>query len=53
MLEYADAQMIAARSGGFLLVARRHKSRIAEVEAAKVRLAPTSAAIVGAVVNDD
>jgi protein-tyrosine kinase len=53
VLEYADAQMIAARAGGFLLVTRRHKSRLAEVEAAKVRLAPSNAAIVGAVVNDD
>jgi receptor protein-tyrosine kinase len=53
VLEYADAQMIAARAGGFLLVTRRHKSRLAEVEGAKVRLAPSNAVIVGAVVNDD
>jgi protein-tyrosine kinase len=53
VLEYADAQMIAARAGGFLLVTRRHRSRLAEVEAAKVRLAPSNAAIVGAVLNDD
>lgn len=53
VLEYADAQMIAARAGGFLLVTRRHKSRLAEVEAAKTRLAPANATIVGAVVNDD
>lgn len=52
VLEYADAQMIAARAGGFLLVTRRHKSRLAEVESAKVRLAPSNATIVGAVVND-
>jgi receptor protein-tyrosine kinase len=53
VLEYADAQMIAARAGGFLLVTRRHKSRLADVEAAQVRLAPSNAVIVGAVVNDD
>jgi receptor protein-tyrosine kinase len=53
VLEYADAQMIAARAGGFLLVTRRHKSRLADVEGAKVRLAPSNAVIVGAVVNDD
>jgi protein-tyrosine kinase len=53
VLEYADGQMIAARAGGFLLVTRRHKSRMAEVDAAQQRLAPSNAIIVGAVVNDD
>jgi capsular exopolysaccharide synthesis family protein len=53
VLEYADAQMIAARAGGYLLVTRRHKSRMAEVEAAQQRLAPSNATIVGAIVNDD
>lgn len=53
VLEYADGQMIAARAGGYLLVTRRHRSRLAEVNAAQLRLAPSNATIVGAVVNDD
>jgi protein-tyrosine kinase len=51
-LEYADAPMIAARAGGYLLVARRNLTRMADVEAAKARLAPAGATILGAVIND-
>lgn len=51
-LEYADTQMIAARAGGYLLVARRDITRLADVEATKARLAPAGATLVGAVVND-
>src|SRR5690606_19458484 len=51
-LEYADAPMIAARAGGYLLVTRRHMTRLTDVEATQSRLAPSGAAILGAVIND-
>jgi protein-tyrosine kinase len=52
LLEYSDGQLIAARAGGCLLVARRHQTSLADMEDAKQQLEPTSAAIVGAVLND-
>jgi protein-tyrosine kinase len=51
-LDYADVQMIAARAGGYLMVTRRHVTKVADIEATKSRLGPTSASLVGAVVND-
>jgi len=53
ILEFADAQMIAARAGGYLLVTRRHRTKMADIEAAQERLEPAGAIVVGAVVNDD
>ena len=53
VLEYADAQMIAARAGGYLMVTRRNRSRVVDIDAAMQRLAPSHATVVGAVVNDD
>jgi protein-tyrosine kinase len=47
ILEFADAQMIAAAAGGCLLTARRHQTRLAEVERAKERLEPARAVLVG------
>jgi protein-tyrosine kinase len=52
LLECSDGQVIAARAGGCLLVARRHRTSLADVEDAKLQLEPTGAAIVGAVLND-
>lgn len=52
LLEYSDGQVIAARAGGCLLVARRHQTNLADMEDAKLQLEPTGAAIVGAVLND-
>ena len=49
LLEYADAQLIAARCGGCLLVTERDTTRLADIEAAQARLAPTGAKLVGAV----
>ncbi len=49
LLEYADAQLIAARCGGCLLVTERDATRVADIEATKARLAPTGAKLVGAV----
>ncbi|HKT74178.1 MAG TPA: chain length determinant protein tyrosine kinase EpsG [Steroidobacteraceae bacterium] len=47
ILEYADAQIIAAASGGCLVAARRHKTRLADVQQAKARIAPTQATVLG------
>lgn len=52
VLEYADAQMIAARAGGYVLVTRRHRTRFADIQAVKERLAPAGAVLLGAIVND-
>lgn len=52
MLEYADAQMISARAGAYVMVVRRHQTRFADVEATKARLAPAGATLLGAVIND-
>jgi protein-tyrosine kinase len=52
ILEYADAQMISARAGAYVMVARRHQTRLADLEAAKARLAPAGATLLGAVVNE-
>ena len=49
LLECADAQLIAARCGGCLLVTERDHTRIADIEAAQARLAPAGAKLVGAV----
>jgi protein-tyrosine kinase len=50
LLEYADAQVIAACAGGCLLVARRHKTRVADLELSKQRLLPTNAIMLGTVI---
>jgi len=47
ILEYSDAQIVAAAAGGCLLAARRHKTRIADLERAREKFAPTRAAILG------
>ncbi|MFL6602480.1 MAG: chain length determinant protein tyrosine kinase EpsG [Steroidobacteraceae bacterium] len=52
LLEYSDGQLIAARAGGCLLVARRHQTSLTDIEDAKTQLEPTGAAVVGAVLND-
>lgn len=49
LLEYADAQLIAARCGGCLLVTERDSTRVADIETAQTRLAPSGAKLVGAV----
>jgi chain length determinant protein tyrosine kinase EpsG len=52
ILEFPDAQMIGARAEGYLLVARRHHTRHADIDAARDRLEPARATIVGSVVVD-
>lgn len=51
-LEYADAQMIAARARGYVLVTRRHRTRMADVMAVQERLMPAGAKLLGAVMNE-
>lgn len=51
-LQYADAQIIGARAGGYLLVSRRHQTRVADARATMARFAPTGAVPLGAVVID-
>lgn len=53
VLDYADAQMIAARTSGYLMVTRRHRTRLADVKAAQDRLAPAATSLLGTVVNDE
>ncbi len=52
LLEYPDAQVVAARTGGCLLTTRRHATSLRDVEEAKRIIEPTSAAIVGSVINE-
>jgi len=48
-LECADAQLIAARCGGCLLVATQHRTRIDDLQATRQRLEPSGALVLGAV----
>ena len=52
ILDFADAQIVAAVAGGSLLVTRRHSTRMADIKLAKAMLAPAGAHLVGAVIND-
>jgi protein-tyrosine kinase len=47
ILEYSDAQIVAAATGGCLLAARRHKTRVADIERAREKFVPTRAAMLG------
>jgi chain length determinant protein tyrosine kinase EpsG len=51
-LSYADAQIIAARARGCLLVTRRHRTRLREVALVKSQLEPSAAVLLGAVINE-
>lgn len=52
VLDCADMQAIAARAGGYVLNVRRHRTHLADLQAAKARLAPTAATLVGLVLED-
>ncbi|MFT3905879.1 MAG: chain length determinant protein tyrosine kinase EpsG [Steroidobacteraceae bacterium] len=49
VIDYADAQVVAARAGASLLVARRDKTRINDLQRAAAQLAPSGAQLLGAV----
>ena len=51
ILESADAHMIAARAGGYIVVTERDATRLADVDRALQLLEPSKAAFLGAVVN--
>lgn len=51
LLEYADAQIIAMRTRGSLLVAKRHDARVSDVERVQAYLQPTGASVLGIVVD--
>ena len=51
-LQYADAQIIAARAQGCLLVTRRHRTRLADVERVKSQLEPSRAVLLGGVIQE-
>jgi protein-tyrosine kinase len=51
-LEFADAQMIANRALGCLLVTRRHRTRIADIERVKEQLLAGRSELVGGVIRE-
>jgi chain length determinant protein tyrosine kinase EpsG len=51
-LAYADAQVIAARARGCVLVTRRHRTRVADVARVKAQLEPARAVLLGAVIRE-
>jgi Mrp family chromosome partitioning ATPase len=51
VLEFPDAQVIAARTGGCLLVTKQNETRLADIEAVTNVLAPTGAQMIGAVIQ--
>lgn len=51
ILESADAQVIAARAGGYIVVTERDATRLVDVDRALQLLEPSKAAFLGAVVN--
>jgi protein-tyrosine kinase len=51
MLQCADAQLIAARTGGALLATRRHETRLTDVTRIKSQLEAAGVALLGAVVD--
>jgi protein-tyrosine kinase len=52
VLEFADAQLVSTLVGGCVLSARRHQTRVADIEEIKRRFNGSRAEIVGAVVLD-
>jgi chain length determinant protein tyrosine kinase EpsG len=50
-LDCADAQVVAARARGCLLVTRRHRTRLADVERVKSQLEPGRVELVGGVIQ--
>jgi chain length determinant protein tyrosine kinase EpsG len=51
-LEYSDAPLIAAVTTGYLLVARRHRTRLADLERVRGAMTPTGATLIGTVITD-
>lgn len=51
LLDFADAQIVAARAGGCLLGTRRHSSTLADVARVKSQLTPDITNLLGAVIS--
>jgi protein-tyrosine kinase len=51
-LECADAQIVAVRAGGCMLVTRRHQTRLCDLERTARQLVPSGATVLGAVICD-
>jgi protein-tyrosine kinase len=51
-LAYADAQIVAARARGCVLVTRRHRTPVADVMRVKSQLEPGQAVLLGAVLRE-
>jgi chain length determinant protein tyrosine kinase EpsG len=49
VLGFADAQLVAARTGACILASRRNVTLVSDLEKAKAQLAPSGAALLGAV----
>ncbi len=52
VLDFADAQMVAARGGACILATCRHRTKVAEVERASAQIQSIGALLLGAVLND-
>ena len=52
VLECADAQVVAARAGGCLMVTRRHQTRLKDLKRATQQLIPSGAVLLGTVITD-
>lgn len=52
LLQFADAQIVAARAGACVLGARRHASTLAELARARAQLNPGITNLLGAVISD-
>ena len=52
VLDYADTLTIAAGAGACLLVTRRHRTRLADVQKTKAKLQSTGAVLLGAVLTE-
>ncbi len=52
LLDFADAQMIAARGGACVLATCRHRTRVADIERASSQLQSIGALLLGTVLNE-
>ena len=52
ILAFADAAIVAQRTGGWMLAARRHETSTVDLPRAREALAPTSARLLGVVISD-
>jgi protein-tyrosine kinase len=51
LLDFADAQIVAARAGGCLLGTRRHSTTLSDIARVKSQLTPNVTNLLGAVIS--